>query len=64
MVADRLSVDLDAFDRFEASAWEGRVQGYAEFFGAVTGRLVEPLLDLARVGPGFVYSTWRVALGT
>lgn len=45
------SIDLDAFDEFEASAWEERVDGYASFFGAVTGRLVEPLLDLARVGP-------------
>jgi SAM-dependent methyltransferase len=50
--SDELSVDLDAFDEFEASAWEERVEGYAGFFGAVTGRLVEPLLDLARVGPG------------
>jgi SAM-dependent methyltransferase len=47
-----VSIDLDAFDQFEASAWEERVEGYAGFFGAVTGRLVEPLLDVARVGPG------------
>jgi ubiquinone/menaquinone biosynthesis C-methylase UbiE len=47
-----MAIDLDAFDEFEASAWEERVEGYAGFFGAVTGRLVEPLLDLARVGPG------------
>jgi ubiquinone/menaquinone biosynthesis C-methylase UbiE len=52
MASDELSIDLDAFDEFEASAWEERVEGYAGFFGAVTGRLVEPLLDLARVGPG------------
>jgi SAM-dependent methyltransferase len=45
------SIDLDAFDEFEASTWEERVEGYAGFFGAVTGRLVEPLLDLAGVGP-------------
>jgi SAM-dependent methyltransferase len=45
------SMDLDAFDEFEASTWEERVEGYAGFFGAVTGRLVEPLLDLAGVGP-------------
>ena len=50
MASDGVSVDLDAFDRFEASAWEDRVEGYADFFGAVTGRLVEPLLDLAQVG--------------
>jgi SAM-dependent methyltransferase len=52
MASDELSIDLDAFDEFEASAWEERVEGYAGFFGAVTGRLVEPLLDLARVRPG------------
>ena len=52
MVRHQVSIDLDAFDEFEASAWEERVEGYAGFFGAVTGRLVEPLLDVARVGPG------------
>ena len=52
VTSDESSADLDAFDRFEASAWEGRVEGYAGFFGAITGRLVEPLLDLARVRPG------------
>jgi SAM-dependent methyltransferase len=52
VVSDELSTDLDAFDRFEARAWEERVEGYAEFWGEVTGRLVEPLLDLARVSRG------------
>ena len=52
MTSDELSIDLDAFDRFEASAWEERVEGYAGFWGDVTGRLVEPLLDLARPSPG------------
>jgi SAM-dependent methyltransferase len=52
MASDDLSVDLEAFDRFEANAWEERVEGYADFFGAVTGRLVEPLLNLAQVGQG------------
>ena len=47
-----MSIDLDAFDEFEASAWEERVEGYAGFFGDITGRLVEPLLNVARVGPG------------
>src|SRR5215210_1485653 len=51
MASNEVSIDLDAFDEFEASAWEERVEGYAGFFGAITGRLVEPLLDLARVGP-------------
>jgi len=52
MASNEVSIDLDSFDEFEASAWEERVEGYAGFFGAVTGRLVEPLVDLARVGPG------------
>jgi SAM-dependent methyltransferase len=52
MASHEVSIDLDAFDKFEASAWEERVEGYAGFFGAVTGRLVEPLLDVAQVGPG------------
>ena len=42
MASDEVSIDLDAFDEFEASAWEERVEGYAGFFVAVTGRLVEP----------------------
>jgi SAM-dependent methyltransferase len=52
MASDEVNIDLDAFDEFEASAWEERVEGYAGFFGAVTGRLVGPLLDSAWVGPG------------
>jgi SAM-dependent methyltransferase len=52
MASDELSIDLDAFDRFEARAWEERVEGYAEFWGDVTRRLVEPLLDLAWVSRG------------
>jgi ubiquinone/menaquinone biosynthesis C-methylase UbiE len=52
MASNEVSIDLDAFDEFEASAWEERVEGYAEFWGAVTGRLVQPLLDGAGVSPG------------
>ena len=52
MANHEAGIDLDAFDEFEAHAWEERVEGYAGFFGAVTGRLVEPLLDIAQVGPG------------
>ena len=52
MASHEAGIDLDAFDEFEAHAWEERVEGYAGFFGAVTGRLVEPLLDIAQVGPG------------
>lgn len=45
-------VDLDAFDEFEARSWEDRVDGYAGFFGDVTGRVIGPLLDAAGVGSG------------
>ncbi len=46
------AVDADRFDAFEAAGWEDRVGGYQRFFVPITGRVVEPLLDLARVGPG------------
>jgi len=52
MTSREVGIDLDAFDAFEASAWEKRVEGYAGLFGAVTGRLADPLLKVARVGPG------------
>ena len=52
MANHEMDIDLDEFDEFEERAWEERVEGYAGFFGAVTGRLVEPLLDATRVGQG------------
>jgi ubiquinone/menaquinone biosynthesis C-methylase UbiE len=45
-------VDADAFNAFEAAGWEAKAAGYDHFFGAFTSRLVDPLLDAARVGPG------------
>jgi ubiquinone/menaquinone biosynthesis C-methylase UbiE len=45
-------IDPDAFDAFEAAAWEERATGYDRLVGQVTRRLVEPLLDAAAVGPG------------
>ena len=45
-------VDADAFNAFEAAGWEQRAAGYEDFFGAITPRLVEPLLDAAGVGSG------------
>jgi ubiquinone/menaquinone biosynthesis C-methylase UbiE len=59
------SVDADAFNAFEAAGWEKQAAGYGDFFGPVTTRLVEPLLDAAEVrrgkrvldvasGPGYV----------
>jgi ubiquinone/menaquinone biosynthesis C-methylase UbiE len=44
-------VDADAFNAFEAAGWEDRVAGYDDFFGPITTRLVEPLLDAAAVAP-------------
>ena len=46
------TVDADAFNAFEAAGWEQQVAGYEEFFGPDHDRLVEPLLDAARVGRG------------
>jgi len=49
---DISEVDADAFDRFEASGWESQALGYADAFIPLTGRVIEPLLDAARVRPG------------
>jgi SAM-dependent methyltransferase len=45
-------VDADAFNAFEAAGWEKQAPGYEDFFGPITTRLVEPLLDDAGVGRG------------
>jgi ubiquinone/menaquinone biosynthesis C-methylase UbiE len=44
------TVDADAFNAFEAAGWEKQARGYQNFFGSITTRLVEPLLDAAGVG--------------
>jgi SAM-dependent methyltransferase len=46
------TVDADAFNAFEAAGWEKQVSGYEDFFGPITTRLADPLLDAARVGRG------------
>jgi ubiquinone/menaquinone biosynthesis C-methylase UbiE len=62
------AVDADAFNAFEAAGWDKRAGGYDDFFGRITTRLVEPLLDAAEVrrggrvldvasGPGYVAAT-------
>jgi SAM-dependent methyltransferase len=59
------SINADAFNAFEAGGWERKSAGYDEFFGRITSRLVDPLLDAAEVkagdrvldvatGPGYV----------
>ncbi|MDQ3656798.1 MAG: methyltransferase domain-containing protein, partial [Chloroflexota bacterium] len=45
-------IDLDAFRDFEATGWERKAEPYDQFFGPITGRIADPLLDAARVGPG------------
>ncbi len=58
-------VDADAFNAFEAAGWEKQAAGYEDFFGQITTRLVDPLLDAAEIragervldvatGPGYV----------
>jgi ubiquinone/menaquinone biosynthesis C-methylase UbiE len=46
------TVDADAFNAFEAAGWEKQAAGYEDFFGPITTRLVDPLLDAADVGRG------------
>ena len=46
------AVDPDAFNAFEAAGWEARAGGYEDFFGRITVRAVEPLLDAAGVRSG------------
>ena len=61
----RATIDPDAFNAFEAAAWEAIADGYDRFVGGVTSRFAEPLLDAASVttgkrvldlatGPGYV----------
>ena len=60
-----VTVDADAFNTFEAAGWERQAEGYDDFFGRITTRVVDPLLDAAGVedgvrlldvasGPGYV----------
>jgi SAM-dependent methyltransferase len=46
------SVDLGAFDAFEAAGWEEKAAAYERFFGVISGRVVEPLLAAGSVGVG------------
>jgi ubiquinone/menaquinone biosynthesis C-methylase UbiE len=46
------ALDPDAFNAFEAAGWERQAGGYEDFFGTITTRLVDPLLDAAQVAGG------------
>jgi SAM-dependent methyltransferase len=46
------AIDADAFNAFEADGWQHQAPTYDHFFGRLTRRLVDPLLDAADVGPG------------
>ena len=69
--ASRETVDADAFNAFEAAGWEERADAYHRFFGALTARVSEQLLDAAKVdrgrrvldvasGPGYVAAACAV----
>jgi SAM-dependent methyltransferase len=45
-------IDADAFIAFEAAGWEEKAVAYDGYFGSLTSRAVEPLLDAASVGAG------------
>jgi SAM-dependent methyltransferase len=58
-------IDADAFNAFEAAGWERKASGYDDFFGQITARVIDPLLDAAMLrrgerlldvatGPGYV----------
>lgn len=48
----RTIIDADAFRDFEAAGWEEKADPYHRFFGPITARAIEPLLDAARVDAG------------
>lgn len=71
MATTHASIDPDAFNAFEAAGWERRAEGYHDFFGSITTRVIEQLLDAADVerqvrvldvgsGPGYVAAACAV----
>ncbi len=65
------TIEADAFNAFEASGWEGRADAYHRFFGTLTARVIEQLLDAAKIdrgsrvldvasGPGYVAAACAV----
>ena len=45
-------IDAQAFDAFEAAGWERAAGAYDRFFGTITTRAIDPLLDAAGVAAG------------
>ncbi len=45
-------IDPDRFRDFEVAGWERKADPYHRFFGPITSRVIDPLLDAARVGAG------------
>lgn len=48
----QMTVDANAFRHFEVSGWDKKADPYHRFFGPITSRAIEPLLDAAEVGVG------------
>ena len=44
-------IDLDAFREFEVGGWEKVGGAYDRFVGSITARVIDPLLEAARVAP-------------
>lgn len=44
-------IDLDAFREFEVGGWEKVGGAYHRFVGSITARVIDPLLEAARVAP-------------
>ena len=71
MATAQTAIDPDAFNRFEAAGWEERADGYHRFAAPITTRVIEQLLDAARIergmrvldaatGPGYVAAACAV----
>lgn len=45
-------IDVQAFDAFEAAGWELAAGAYDRFFGEITTRVIDPLLDAAGISAG------------
>jgi SAM-dependent methyltransferase len=46
------AIDAGAFNAFEAAGWGLQAPGYEAFFGQITSRLIDPLLNAAKVRRG------------